>query len=185
MTVDSVEIFRHFAFWRHGPGSRLASFWIVPKNCIFWGATFELRKNLATLVPENLQGFYKTLLCHHDHYTLALPSLSWCQWQTLFFSESTTTFTETLEQYLILLFFSTIITLSPWHYMCTLIYTSHVSRTLYTLSHLYVIIITFFHYMCWFFSSSSDKAPTNKICRRASSEQRPRTRFCHESERFV
>jgi len=25
----------------------------------------------------------------------------------------------------------------------------------------------------------SDKAPTNKIYRRASSEQRPRTRFCH------
>jgi len=31
----------------------------------------------------------------------------------------------------------------------------------------------------------SDKAPTNKICRRASSVQRPRTRFCHESERLV
>jgi len=31
----------------------------------------------------------------------------------------------------------------------------------------------------------SDTAPTNKICRRASSEQRPRTRSCHESERLV
>jgi len=31
----------------------------------------------------------------------------------------------------------------------------------------------------------SDKAPTNKICRRASSEQRPRTRSCHESEHLV
>jgi hypothetical protein len=31
----------------------------------------------------------------------------------------------------------------------------------------------------------SDKAPTNKIYRRASSEQRPRTRSCHESERLV
>ena len=31
-----------------------------------------------------------------------------------------------------------------------------------------------------------DQAPTNKICRRApSSEQRPRTRSCHESERLV
>jgi len=28
----------------------------------------------------------------------------------------------------------------------------------------------------------SDKAPTNKICRSASSEQRPRTRSCQESE---
>ena len=62
VTVDSVEIFCHFAFWRHG--TRLASFLIVPKNCIFWGATFELTKNLATLVPEKLQGFYGTLLYH-------------------------------------------------------------------------------------------------------------------------
>jgi len=31
----------------------------------------------------------------------------------------------------------------------------------------------------------SDKAPTHKIYRRASSEQRPRTRSCHESERLV
>jgi len=35
------------------------------------------------------------------------------------------------------------------------------------------------------FSRYSDKAPTNKIYRRASSEQRPRTRSCHESERLV
>jgi len=34
-------------------------------------------------------------------------------------------------------------------------------------------------------SPISDKAPTNKIYRRASSEQRPRTRWCHESERLV
>jgi len=32
---------------------------------------------------------------------------------------------------------------------------------------------------------TSNKAPTNKICRRASSEQRPRTRSCHESECLV
>ena len=31
----------------------------------------------------------------------------------------------------------------------------------------------------------SDKAPTNKIYRRASNQQRPRTRSCHESERLV
>jgi len=31
---------------------------------------------------------------------------------------------------------------------------------------------------------NGDTAPTNKICRRASSGQRPRTRPCHESERF-
>jgi len=32
---------------------------------------------------------------------------------------------------------------------------------------------------------SSDKARTNKICRHASSEQRPWTRLCHETERLV
>ena len=32
---------------------------------------------------------------------------------------------------------------------------------------------------------TSDKAPTNKIYRRASSEKRLRTRSCHESERLV
>jgi len=29
---------------------------IAPKNCMFWGASFELIQNLATLDPENLQG---------------------------------------------------------------------------------------------------------------------------------
>jgi len=62
VTVDFVEIFRHFAFWRHR--TRLASFFTEPKNCIFCGGTFELIKNLATLVPEKLQGFYETLLYH-------------------------------------------------------------------------------------------------------------------------
>jgi len=44
-----------------------------------------------------------------------------------------------------------------------------------------------FTYVCptSIFCAISDKAPTNKICRRASSEQRPRTRSCHESERLV
>ena len=33
VTVDSVKVFRHFVFWRHG--MRLATFSIAPKNCIF------------------------------------------------------------------------------------------------------------------------------------------------------
>jgi len=32
VTVESVKVFRHFAFWRHG--TRLATFLIAPKNCI-------------------------------------------------------------------------------------------------------------------------------------------------------
>ena len=62
VTVDSVEVFRHFAFWRHG--TRLTTFFIAPKNCIFWGTSFETIKNLATLVPEKLQGFHGTPLYH-------------------------------------------------------------------------------------------------------------------------
>jgi len=32
VTVDSMEVFRHFVFWRHG--TRLASFLIESENCI-------------------------------------------------------------------------------------------------------------------------------------------------------
>ena len=40
------------------------------------------------------------------------------------------------------------------------------------------------HYWALLCMGTSEKAPKNKICRRASSEKRPRTRSCHESERF-
>jgi len=33
VTVDSEEVFRHFAFWRHG--SRLVTSFIAPEKCIF------------------------------------------------------------------------------------------------------------------------------------------------------
>jgi len=62
VAVDSMEIFRHFAFGRYE--NRLASFLIVPKNCIFSGASFELIKTLVTLFPEKLQRFHGTLLYH-------------------------------------------------------------------------------------------------------------------------
>jgi len=68
MTVESVGVFRHFAFCNLG--NRLASFFVVPKNCIFWDASFEPIKNLATLFPKKLQGFHWTLLYHC--YTLLL-----------------------------------------------------------------------------------------------------------------
>jgi len=72
VTVDSEEVFRHFAFWRHG--SRLATFFIAPKNCIFWGASFELNKNLVTLDPEKLQGIHGTPLYH----CYSLPHTLFC-----------------------------------------------------------------------------------------------------------
>jgi len=62
VTVDSEEVFRHFEFWRHG--SRRATVFTAPKNCIFRGASFEPIKNLATLDPEKLQGFHGTPLYH-------------------------------------------------------------------------------------------------------------------------
>ena len=63
VTVDSVEIFRHLRL-------------IVPKNYIFWGANFELIKNLAILVPEKLQRSCETLLCHCHTLSLTVDQ-SW------------------------------------------------------------------------------------------------------------
>ena len=56
--------------------------------------------------------------------------------------------------------------------------------------HIFTILIFWFTQYCLskippLCMGKSDKAPTNKICRRASSEQRPRTRSCHESERLA
>jgi len=45
------------------PRIQTCHFFIAPKNCIFWGASFELIKNLATLDPDKLQGFHGTPLC--------------------------------------------------------------------------------------------------------------------------
>jgi len=71
MTVESVGFFRHFAFC--SLGNRPASFFIVPKDCLFWGASFELIINLATVFPKKLQCFLWTFLYHC--YTLILASL--------------------------------------------------------------------------------------------------------------
>jgi len=51
VTVESVRVFRHFAFCHHG--FQLATFFIVHMNWIFLGTSFKLFKNLATLNPEN------------------------------------------------------------------------------------------------------------------------------------
>jgi len=59
--------FHHIAFLRHG--SKLAMFFVASMNSIFWDASFVLIKNQATLDPEKLQGFYRTLLYHC--YTLS------------------------------------------------------------------------------------------------------------------
>jgi len=52
------------------PRIQTCHFFIVPKSCIFWGASFELIKNLATLDPEKLQDFHGTPLYHC--YTLLI-----------------------------------------------------------------------------------------------------------------
>jgi len=70
----------------------------------------------------------------------------------------------------------------------------------FTCAYLFIIfplhVFTILYFFCWFAqyclfkipllrTGESDTAPTNKIYHRASSEQRPRTRSCHESERLV
>ena len=85
MTVESVRFFRHFAFC--SLGNRLASFFIVAKNCIFWGAPFQLIINLATLFPKKLQGFHWNLLYHC--YTLTTQFVQVCTkltWLSIVFS---------------------------------------------------------------------------------------------------
>ena len=62
VTAEIMGGFCHFA--NCSLGNRLASFFIVPENCIFWGASFELIKPLATLLPKRLQGFHGTLVYH-------------------------------------------------------------------------------------------------------------------------
>ena len=65
-------------------------------------------------------------------------------------------------------------------YIYTFIYI-HIYMYIYVYMYTHVYI----HICVYMYCIYSDKAPTNKIYRRASSEQRPRTRSCHESERLV
>jgi len=65
VTVDSEEVFRLFACWRHG--SRLATCFIAPKNCIFWGESFEPIKTWQLWILESYKVFIK------PPYTIVTP----------------------------------------------------------------------------------------------------------------
>jgi len=57
VTVEAVEVFRHFAFSRHG--FELATCVVEPKDCIFWGASckqikiWQLRSRKVTKFSWN------------------------------------------------------------------------------------------------------------------------------------
>jgi len=70
VTVYSVGVSRHSTLLRHG--IKLGIFFIAHLNCNFQGASFELGKTLATLIPEKLQGFYVTLLYHGALFLVVL-----------------------------------------------------------------------------------------------------------------
>jgi len=55
VTAKIMGFFRRFAFC--SLGNRLASFFIVPKNCILWGTSFELIKKLGNFVPQKVIRF--------------------------------------------------------------------------------------------------------------------------------
>ena len=67
--------FRQFASWRHG--TRLASFFVVPVNCIFRGASCKSITELVALVPKKLK------ICMKLSYTIFTPYvLSGAVWPT-------------------------------------------------------------------------------------------------------
>ena len=68
MTVESVGVFRHFAFCSFG--NRLVSFFIVPENCIFPGTSFELIKHWQLCSPKSYKVFIEP-----SCYTLTLLHL--------------------------------------------------------------------------------------------------------------
>jgi len=74
MTVESVGGFRHFASC--SLGNRLAILFIVPQTCMFWGASFELITNLATVLPKKVQGFHWSLIYHR--YMPHMPHIVTC-----------------------------------------------------------------------------------------------------------
>jgi len=71
MTVEFVGVFRHFTFC--SLGNRLASFFIVPKNCIFWGASFELIKTWQLCSPKSYKVSFPPIPLLHP--------TPWEEWQ--------------------------------------------------------------------------------------------------------
>jgi len=66
VTVDSMEVFRHFAFLRHG--FKLTTFFIAPKNCIFWGgASLEVIKKFGNFESRKVTRFSWTPLIPFLH----------------------------------------------------------------------------------------------------------------------
>jgi len=59
VTVDSVEVFRHFAFWRHK--TRLAGFLIVPQKCIFEAHLLSELKPWQLWSPKSYKAFMKPI----------------------------------------------------------------------------------------------------------------------------
>ena len=77
-----VRFWQYFAFWREW--LRLATFFIARVNCNFWGASFELIKNLATLNPEKLKGFHWTPLYHCYTLIIDVTNKAICERLVLF-----------------------------------------------------------------------------------------------------
>jgi len=80
VTAESMGVFRHLGVLYK---STQTTFFITPKNCIFWGGSFEPIKNLASLGSSKLQGFYGTPLYHcytltyNDDAFFDVPSTPW------------------------------------------------------------------------------------------------------------
>ena len=71
VTAESVRFFHHFVFCIKV--LRFATFFIAPKNCIFWGTSFVPIKNLA---PGNFGYLEVTSFSWNPHIPLLHPTSS-------------------------------------------------------------------------------------------------------------
>jgi len=67
-----------FAFCIKANG--LATFFIAPKNCIFWGTSFEPIKKVASLFAQKIQGFNRNPLYHCYTLTRTNESCRTYEW---------------------------------------------------------------------------------------------------------
>jgi len=76
--AEYVEFFRHFCVLYKS--ELTCHFFIAPKNCIFWDASFEPIKKVASLLAQKLHGFNRNPLYRCYTLVLLIPMSSVFYW---------------------------------------------------------------------------------------------------------